>query len=129
MEQISLFDDEFVLLNDAVAAIRAFQPNDAMEVLRSYSDLYPGGQDVGKLIRIASFLKEGLSTMPPSGTDRPSYLFHLTVRLFLRSIVLCDNEPFLGMCKGLDFTDIRREMKVSAPVIFAEYLQRIGRRK
>jgi tetratricopeptide (TPR) repeat protein len=316
MEQSSLFDDEFVLLNGAAAAIRALQPDDALADLKSYSDLYPGGQDVERLIRIASFLKEGLSTMPPSSTDHPAYLFRLwksfeafdrspdpsgvtveelrhpffrkiadaieesrlmdsaflaegipvgytylqtgewdrairslqtnliempnnavtygylgdaywmrgdletarqvyfeaclieptaldwrhlrdeelndllerlpeeygcdpslswewlpvcayiqglfrpklirlreefkafidvyfelkkralrspspslAARLFLRGIVLCDNEPFLRMCKGIDFAEIRREMKAADAGIFAEYLQRIERRK
>ena len=315
MEQISLFDDEFILLNGAMTAIKALQPNDALEALKSYNVFYPRGQNVEGLVRIASFLKEGLSAMPSSGADRPAYLFrlwesfeafdrsgsggmtveelrqpffrriadaieegHLTgsaflaeripvgytyietgewdrairslqtnliatpdnastygylgdaywmrgdretarqvyfeaclidptaldwrhlrdkelsdlldllpeeygcdpslapewlpacayirglfrpklirlreefkvftdgyfdlkkralrtpspalaARLFLRGIVLCDNEPFLRMCKGIDFAEIRREMKAADPAIFAEYLQRIGRRK
>ena len=77
MEQISLFDDEFILLNGAMTAIKALQPNDALEALKSYNVFYPRGQNVEGLVRIASFLKEGLSAMPSSGADRPAYLFRL----------------------------------------------------
>jgi tetratricopeptide (TPR) repeat protein len=316
MEQSSLFDDEFILLNGAATAIKLLHPDDALEALKKYNYFYPHGRNVEGLARIASFLKEGFSAMPPSGSDRPSYLFRLwesfetfdrshdsdgmtaeelrypffrriadaieegrlkdtvflaegipagytylhtgewdrairslqtnliatpdnastygylgdaywmrgdretarhvyfeaclidptaldwrhlrdkelsdllellpeeygcdpslapewlpvcayirglfkpklirlreefkvftdgylklkkramqtpssflTARLFLRGIVLCDNEQFLRMCKGIDFAEIRREMKAADPVIFAEYLQRIGRRK
>lgn len=41
MEQISLFDDEFILLNSATTAIKALQPDDALEALKSYNDITP----------------------------------------------------------------------------------------
>jgi hypothetical protein len=52
----------------------------------------------------------------------------LSARLFLKGIVLCDNEPFLRLIKGIDFTDVRREMKATNAPLFAAYLRRIERR-
>jgi tetratricopeptide (TPR) repeat protein len=53
----------------------------------------------------------------------------LAARLFMQGIVLCDNEPFLRNLKGIDFADIRRDMKSAAPSLFEEYIKAIGRRK
>jgi hypothetical protein len=52
----------------------------------------------------------------------------LGAQLFLKGIVLCDNEPFLRLIKGIDFTDVRREMKAVNAPLFAAYLRRIERR-
>ena len=49
----------------------------------------------------------------------------LKAKLFIRSIVLCDNEPFLKFIKGIDFIDIRRQMKEANPSLFAKYLRNI----
>lgn len=49
----------------------------------------------------------------------------MDARLFLRGIVLCDNETFLRLIKGIDFTDVRRRMKGANPSLFAAYLRRI----
>ncbi len=53
----------------------------------------------------------------------------LAAKLFLKGVVLCDNEPFLRMVKGLDFVEVRREMKAAQPVLFAAYLKQLDRRK
>ena len=43
--------------------------------------------------------------------------------LFIRAIVLCDNEAILRMVKGIDYVDIRRKMKeINAP-LFAAYMK------
>lgn len=54
---------------------------------------------------------------------------HLAAKIFTQGIVLCDNEPFLRNLKGIDFADIRRDMKSAAPSLFEEYIKAIGRRK
>ena len=77
VEQLSLFQDEFVLLNDAAAALKELQPDEALESLRRYRDLYRGGEDVEKKCRIAAFLKKGLSALPPPGPDLAPQLFQL----------------------------------------------------
>jgi hypothetical protein len=118
MEQLFLFDDEFVLRNQAAAALLALQPGEALEQLEKCRALYPGNGDWEEKIRIASFLQSGLAALPPA----------LAARLFFRGIVLCDNEPFLRMCKGIDFADVRREMKAANGAVFAAYLRQIDRR-
>ncbi|MCG6534797.1 MAG: hypothetical protein L7F78_08925 [Syntrophales bacterium LBB04] len=77
MEQIPLFEDEFMLLNDATAALVALRLDNALELLKRFSELYRSGKDVERKFKIASFLKEGLSAAPPSGPDRPPYLFQV----------------------------------------------------
>ena len=77
MEQIALFEDEFMLLNDAAAAIKALRPDDAWELLQRYRELYRGGKEVEAKLQIASFLKEKLSAAPPAGPARPAYLFQV----------------------------------------------------
>lgn len=53
----------------------------------------------------------------------------MDARLFLRGIVLCDNEPFLRMVRGIDFPDVRRRMKEANPSLFAGYLRQIEGRQ
>ena len=88
MEQIPLFEDEYMLINDAAAALKALCFDDALELLKRYSGLYRGGKDVERKFQIAAFLKEGLSAAPLSGPDRPSYLFHVwrSFEAFCRSL-------------------------------------------
>jgi tetratricopeptide (TPR) repeat protein len=77
MEQIPLFEDKYMLINDAAAALKALRLDNALESLKRYRDLYRDGEDVERKFKIASFLREGLSAAPPSGPDRPPYLFQL----------------------------------------------------
>lgn len=53
----------------------------------------------------------------------------LAARIFTKGIVLCDNEPFLRNVRGIDFADIRREMKSAEPRLFAEYMKELERRR
>jgi tetratricopeptide (TPR) repeat protein len=100
MEQISLFDDEFILLNDAATAIKALQPDNALKALKNYRDFYPRGQDIEGMTWIATFLKEGFSALPPSGPDRPSHLFRLW-----KSFEAFDRSP--GHC-GMTIEELRQ---------------------
>lgn len=78
MEQIPLFDEEFMLINEAASALKELRLDDAMEALQRYRNLYSGEEiDVERKLKIASFLMEGFFAAPPSGPDRPSHLFHL----------------------------------------------------
>lgn len=49
-------------------------------------------------------------------------------RLFLKGIVLCDNETTLRLIKGIDFAEVRRDMKSASASLFAAYLRHIERR-
>lgn len=54
----------------------------------------------------------------------------LKAKLFLRSIILCDNEYFLRFIKKVDFAGIRGQMKEMNPNLFSRYLKYIeGRSK
>lgn len=66
---------------------------------------------------------EGYLALAETARRDPSPI--MDARLFLRGIVLCDNEPFLRMVKGIDFTDVRRRMKEANPSLFAGYLRHI----
>jgi tetratricopeptide (TPR) repeat protein len=50
-------------------------------------------------------------------------------RLYLRAIVLCDNEAALQLIKGIDFIEIRRHMKEIDPALFARYMKYISKRR
>lgn len=50
----------------------------------------------------------------------------LKARLFFRGIILCDNEPLLKFVKGINFIDVRRQMKEGNPVLFSKYLKRVA---
>ena len=47
----------------------------------------------------------------------------LRAKLFIRGIILCDNEPFLRLIKKIDFVDIRRQMKEMNPSLFSRYMK------
>lgn len=53
----------------------------------------------------------------------------LAAQLFLKGIVLCDNEPSLRLVKGIDFIEIRRAMQAADATLFSSYLKAIGRRR
>jgi tetratricopeptide (TPR) repeat protein len=248
-EQIPLFEDEYVLRNDAVGALIALNLDAALAAFQRHHDLYRDNDDIDKMMAVANFLQQGLVACPKNGPDRPGCLvtfwnsfensmeatqagsldvisriklsfFHLLVqaveevflpdsaylshripigyaylqigrydqairslqtcliatwlpsyayikgvfgpkqirlkdefitfidgylelkkacgnnpsleqaaKLFLKSIVLCDNEPFLRMIKGIDFAEVRRGMKKANAPLFATYLRYIEHRK
>ena len=49
-------------------------------------------------------------------------------RLFLKAIILCDNEAFLRMARGIDYADIRRRMREINEPLFSDYMRYIGAR-
>jgi tetratricopeptide (TPR) repeat protein len=78
MEQTPLFLDEYVLLNDAQAALNDLRLEDALAFLNEYRNLYPGGkEDVEERLRIVNFLQQGISALPASGPELPGMLLHL----------------------------------------------------
>ncbi|MFZ4440310.1 MAG: tetratricopeptide repeat protein [Syntrophales bacterium] len=71
---------------------------------------------------VDDFLQLG-KTIPGDSSREPK------ARIFLKAIILCDNEEFLRMVKGIDYADIRRRMKeINAP-LFVDYMRHIGARK
>jgi tetratricopeptide (TPR) repeat protein len=76
-EQLLLFQDEYVLLNDAVRSLAALDFDSALAAFQRHQDLYRGNGDIDKMMAIAAFLSQGLSTCPETGPDRPGRLFAL----------------------------------------------------
>lgn len=74
-EQIPLFQDEYVLLNDAVGALIELNLDAALTAFQRHRDLYRGNGDVGRMMAIAAFLRQGLAACPENGPDRPGCLF------------------------------------------------------
>src|SRR3989339_970994 len=78
MEQIPLFHDEFVLLNDAAGALNDLRLDEALLLLTDYRNLYPhNSEDVGEKLRIIGFLQKQLSALPSSGPELPRFLFQI----------------------------------------------------
>jgi hypothetical protein len=50
-------------------------------------------------------------------------------RLLLKAIILCDNEAFLRMVRGIDYADIRRRMREINEPLFSDYMRHIEARK
>jgi len=53
----------------------------------------------------------------------------LGAKLFIRSIILCDNEPFIKLIKGIELVEIRKKMKEIDPELFSQYMKCINSRK
>ncbi len=45
--------------------------------------------------------------------------------LFMRAIILCDNEASLRIVKGIDYADIRLRMKTINTPLFAAYMKNL----
>jgi tetratricopeptide (TPR) repeat protein len=74
-EQIPLFEDEYVLRNDAVGALIALNLDAALSAFQRYHDLYRDNGDIDRMMAIAAFLRQGMAACPENGPDRPGCLF------------------------------------------------------
>jgi hypothetical protein len=114
------------MLNLREQLIETFDMNDtlATEWLPSYA--YIGGLFKPKMIRhneeLKKFVDEYL-TLWKAYLKEPAS--NLEPKLFIRAIVLCDNEPFMKLVKGIDFVNIRRQMKEINPSLFSGYMKHI----
>jgi len=99
----------------------------ALEWLPSYA--YIEGIFKPKTIKLndglKKFVKEYLKIKKAYDKDQTS---ELKARLFIRSMVLCDNEDSLKFIKRIDFVDIRSLMKDINPDLFRRYLKWIESR-
>jgi len=74
-EQLLLFQDEYVLLNDAVGSLAALDFDSALTAFQRYRNLYRGNGDLDRMTAIAAFLRQGVTACPETGPDRPRRLF------------------------------------------------------
>jgi len=92
-----------------------------MPISRGYSNL--------KMIRLNDELKKFVDeylALRKVYSEKPAP--ELESKLFIRAIVLCDNEPFMKLIKGINFADIRRQMKEMNPSLFSRYIKHIESR-
>jgi len=76
-DELPLFGDEYVLLNDATNALLDLRLDAALVFLSNYRDLYKKNKDVEEKLAIVGFLQEQLAPEPPPGPDRVRFLFRV----------------------------------------------------
>ena len=77
MEQLSLFEDKYVLLNMGAKALVNLNLEEAKEAFQRYRDIYRDGNAVDGKLKLADFLIEGMEHAPSPGPDEPAYLYTL----------------------------------------------------
>ena len=114
-------------LKDQIIEERNLEDSLALEWLPSYA--YIEGIFKPKTIRLndglKEFVDEYLNIKKVYDKEQAS---ELKAKLFIRSMILCDNEDSLKFIKSIDFMDIRRLMKDINPDLFRRYLKFIESR-
>ena len=77
MEQISLFEEPYTLLNVGVAALKALRLTEAQEKFREYGELYRDFGAVDVYLKLTEFLHEGLTGIDRTAPDAPGRLWRL----------------------------------------------------
>lgn len=120
-------DKQLLKLRDQL--IETFDMNESLasEWLPSYA--YIQGLFKPKAIRLNEELKKFVGEYMAL---RKAYLKEptpdLEPKLFIRAIILCDNETFMKLIKGIDFIDVRRQMKDMNSSLFSRYMKYIESR-
>jgi len=109
-------------LRDQIIEEHNLEDSLALEWLPSYA--YIEGIFKPKTIKLndglKEFVDEYLNIKKAYNKEQAS---DLKARLFIRSMILCDNEDSLRFIKSIDFMDIRRLMKDMNPGLFRRYLK------
>jgi len=120
-------DNELLKLRDPLIKTSDMDNSLAVEWLPSYA--YIQELFKPKAIRLNEELKKFVDEYLAL---RKAYLKEptsdLEAKLFIRAIILCDNEPFMKLIRGIDFIDIRRQMEEMNPSLFSRYMKRIESR-
>ncbi|MCX5828274.1 MAG: hypothetical protein NTV58_09785 [Deltaproteobacteria bacterium] len=77
MDQISLFEEPYTLLNGGVAALKALRLTEAQEKFREYGELYRDFGAVDIYLKLTEFLHEGLAGIDRTAPDAPGHLWRL----------------------------------------------------
>ena len=122
-----LKDSAILELKDQMIEEHDLEDHLAIEWLPSYA--YIEGIFKPKTIRLNEGLKEFVDVyLQIKKTYDKEHRSDLKAKLFIRSMVLCDNEDSLKFIKGIDFIDIRKLMKNINPDLFRRYLKLIESR-
>jgi len=117
-------DKELLELNDQIIEEYNMEDSLALEWLPSYA--YIQGIFKPKTLGLNDGLKEFVDEyLKIKKTYDKEQASDLKAKLFVRSIILCDNEDPLRFVKSIDFIDIRRLMKDINPDLFRRYLRHI----
>ncbi len=120
-------DPALLKLRDQIIEEHNLEDSLALEWLPSYA--YIEGIFKPKAIKfnngLKEFVDEYLNIKKAYDKEQAS---DLKAKLFIRSIILCDNEEYLRFIKSIDFMDIRRLMKDINPDLFRRYLKFIESR-
>jgi len=114
-------------LRDQITEEHNLEDSLALEWLPSYA--YIEGIFKPKTIKLNDGLKEFVDEyLKIKKAYDKRQASELKARLFIRSMILCDNEESLRFIKHIDFMDIRRLMKDINPDLFRGYLKFIESR-
>lgn len=121
----SFKDSELLELKERIAEDKDIDTCAAAHWLSSYA--YVEGIFVPKKIQQLEIMKNlvneyiaGMRSNERDGSEK------VRAKLLVQSIILCDNEKFLKMVKGINFVDVRRNMKEIDPHLFSRYLKTRG---
>lgn len=79
VEQLSLFEDKYILLNRGISALVKLNLEDAKESLQRYRDIYKDSGAVDSKLKLADFLIQRFGHVPDSGFDEPACLYNLWI--------------------------------------------------
>jgi tetratricopeptide (TPR) repeat protein len=117
-------DKELLEFKDQIIEEYNMEDSLALEWLPSYA--YIQAMFKLKTLRLNDGLKEFVDEyLKIKKTYDKEQASDLKAKLFIRSIILCDNEDPLRFVKSIDFIDIRRLMKDINPDLFRKYLRHI----
>jgi tetratricopeptide (TPR) repeat protein len=77
VKQLSLFQEENILLNGAIQDLRALRLEEAKKAFHEYRDIYPNGESVDYKLKLAVFLLDGLAKVSGAAFEEPDGLCHL----------------------------------------------------
>jgi len=76
-EQLSLFNDEYTLLNSGVLELIRLDLDEAKKTFQRCKEMWGDSGDIDGKVKLIDFLIRGFANAPDNCTDEPAYLFKL----------------------------------------------------
>ncbi|MBN1382949.1 MAG: hypothetical protein JXA41_14860 [Deltaproteobacteria bacterium] len=120
-------DGDLLALKRCIEDDEQFEPEVAAHWLPSYAYVQGifGAKIIQQLDVIRGLVQDYTNLV---GNNNDSVSPENCAKIFIRSIILCDNEPFLKMVKYIDFAEIRWRMREINPHLFSDYLKCIEKK-
>lgn len=112
--QLGLFaQNDMVLINQGLRALRMLQPEQALEYFRKHRQVYPNGPEVAPKIALAEFLLEGMAEAPPELAARIPYRCHFWSRFgdFTQTLGMKNNDSLVVDLQKVYFESITHEFE------------------